>query len=240
VLRRLPPGTVVDGELVVLADGCADFNAVLRRHQLRHPDKVRHAGCHEPVHYLLFDLLVHRGRSLLKEPLQRRRAVLADMLTPLNDPRLVFSDGIVGPGRELFERAVAAGHEGVMAKQVSGRYWPGKRSPAWQKVKPVQTVPCLILGYTPSRDGLHSLLLAALQEGSLRYVGELTRGFRASQRGELPLRLAARRRSQPVVACPQEAVWVEPELYCRVQFRCWTPAGRLRDAVFRGLLAYNA
>jgi bifunctional non-homologous end joining protein LigD len=157
VLRRLPPGTVVDGELVVLADGCADFNALLRRHQLRHPDKVRHAGCYNAVHYLLFDLLVHRGRSLLKEPLQRRRAVLADMLTQLSDPRLVFSDGIIGPGKELFERAVAAGHEGVMAKQLSGRYWPGKRSPVWQKIKPVQTVPCLIVGYTPSRDGLHSL-----------------------------------------------------------------------------------
>ena len=236
VLRRLPSGTIVDGELVVLADGRADLNAVLRRHQLRSPDKVRHAGGRTPVHYLLFDLLRHHGRSLLEEPLARRRAVLAEMTAQVREPRLVFSAGIVGPGRELFERAVAAGHEGVMAKHVTSRYRPGQRSPAWRKVKPAAMIPCLIVGYTAGRDGLRSVLVAAVQEGSLRYVAELTCGFAAHQKADLAERLAARQRSEPVVACPKAALWVEPGLYCRVQFLRWTPAGRLRDAVFRGLL----
>jgi DNA ligase D-like protein (predicted ligase) len=235
-LRRLPSGTVVDGELVVLADGRADLNAVLRRHQLRRPDKVRHAGRRTPVHYLLFDLLFDRGRSLLEEPLERRRAVLAELTARMQDPLLVFSEGIVGPGRELFERAVAAGHEGVMAKHRTSRYRPGQRSPAWRKVKPTAMIPCLIVGYTPGQDGLRSLPVAAVQEGSLRYVAELTGGFAGNQKADLAGRLAARPRSEPVVACPKPALWVEPGLYCRVQFLRWTPAGRLRDAVFRGLL----
>lgn len=237
VLGCLPSGTVLDGELVVLTDGRADLNAVLRRHQLRHPDKVRQAGHQAPVHYLLFDLLCHRGRSLLQEPLRRRRAVLSDLLTPASEARLVFSKGVVGPGRELFERAVSAGHEGVMAKHLAGRYRPGRRSPAWRKIKPAALLPCLIVGYTPCRDGLHSLLVAALRDGALRYVAELTCGFGAAAQADLVHRLAARRRPRPVVACPHQAVWVEPGLYCRVQFLRWTPAGRLRDAVFRGLLA---
>jgi len=236
VVRRLPPGTIVDGEVVVLAQGRAQLSAVLRRHQLRRPEQVRHASRHSPVHYLLFDLLFHGGRSLLKEPLGRRRAALAEMLTGLSDPRLGFSEDLVGSGRELFERAVAAGHEGIMAKQRGSRYWPGRRSPAWRKIKPVHTVPCLIIGYTPGPQGLYSLLVAALFEGSLRYAAELTRGFGAGQKAELARRLAGRRRPGPVVFCPKKAVWVEAELYCRVRFLRWTTAGRLREARFGGLL----
>jgi ATP-dependent DNA ligase len=53
-------------------------------------------------------------------------------LAEVSDSRLILSAGVVGAGRDLFERAVSAGHEGVMAKQLAGRYQPGKRSSAWQ------------------------------------------------------------------------------------------------------------
>ena len=235
VLNRLPSGTIVDGELVVLRDGRADLTALLRRHQLRHADKIHYAGQQASVSYLLFDILGHRGRTLLQEPLERRRAVLAEVLSAVSDSRLLLSEGVVGAGRELFERAVAAGQEGVMAKHLDGRYRPGRRSSSWQKIKPKRIVPVVIVGYTPTREGLHSLLVAAVRDGALRYVAELTHGFRAADKIDLARRLRTRQRSVPVVACPHQAVWVEPELYCRVQCLRWTSGGRLRDAVFRGL-----
>ena len=123
-----------------------------------------------------------------------------------------------------------------MAKQLTSRYWPGQRSPAWRKIKPVHTVPCRIVGYTAAAHGLHSLLVATLHAGALRYVGALTRGWDVRQGTELAGRLAARRRPEPVVACPKAALWVEAQLYCRVQFLGWTAQGRLRGGVFRGLL----
>src|ERR1700716_4002588 len=49
VLRCLPSGTVVDGELMVLQDGRPDLNAILRRHQLINPTRIRHASSHSPV-----------------------------------------------------------------------------------------------------------------------------------------------------------------------------------------------
>jgi ATP-dependent DNA ligase len=48
-LRELPCGTAVDGELVVLRGGRADFGAVLGRHQLTSPLKIRLARRHSPV-----------------------------------------------------------------------------------------------------------------------------------------------------------------------------------------------
>ena len=95
-------------------------------------------------------------------------------------------------------------------------------------------VPCVIIGYTAGRDGIERLLLAAVRDGVLCYVGHVTRGLRASQTADLARRL--RRRAQPVVPCRQRACWVEPDVYCRVRCQGWTCHGHLRHAVFSGLL----
>src|SRR2546421_6079637 len=135
VLQCLPAGTVVDGEVVVLRKGRADFPALLRRHQRRRPLPAAWVNQDLVVSYVLFDLLVERGRSLLQEPLRQRRARLRDLLTGVTAP-LVYSDGVVGQGREFFAQVVAQGHEGVVAKHLASRYLPGKRAPSWRKIKP--------------------------------------------------------------------------------------------------------
>jgi DNA ligase D-like protein (predicted ligase) len=234
ILRQLPNGTVVDGELVVLNQGRADLPTLLRRHLGRQPRLGRCASA--PICYLLFDLLSLRGRTLLKEPLVRRRELLRELLDQVNDPLLAYSDGIMGAGKAFFDKVVAAGHEGVMAKHHASRYLPGRRSSSWRKIKPALLVPCVIIGYQAGRSGVHRLCVAAVREEGLRYVGQLIRGFTASQAIELEKRLASRQRSRPVTPCPHRACWVEPELYCLVHCQGWTSHGRLRHAVFRGRL----
>jgi bifunctional non-homologous end joining protein LigD len=240
VLRRLPSGTTLDGELVILKDGRADLAAVLGRHQLSNPERIRHASRRTPIRYMLFDILCHRGRSLLKEPLYRRRAILTDLMNAIDAPELLFSDGMTLLGKEFFKQAVAQGHEGVVAKHLASDYRPGQRSAAWRKIKPTSVLPCAIIGFTPGPDGFASLLVAAPHAGHLRYVGELTGGFRTVVKVDLTRRLAQRRRSRPIVPCSKHAVWVEPDLYCQVRFLRWTPHGRLREAVFHGLLSGSA
>jgi ATP-dependent DNA ligase len=236
VLRRFPPGTMVDGELVVLRDGRADLSALLSRHALASPTKIQHARRHCPVSYVLFDALYHQGRSLLNEPLWRRRMVLTDLMEDWGGPTLLFSEGIVCTGQEFFERVVEQGHEGVVAKHFAGRYCPGQRSTAWQKIKPAHELPCLVIGYTPAPSGLHSLLVAECRAGTLRYVAELTAGFTVQAEAQLGRLLARHVRARPVVPCSKKAVWVEPEVYCRVRFQHRTPNGSLRGASFHGLL----
>jgi bifunctional non-homologous end joining protein LigD len=127
-----------------------------------------------------------------------------------------------------------------MAKQLSSRYQAGRRAPAWRKIKPVQTLVCVIVGYTAERHGLHSLLLATLHQGILRYAGQLRRGLTRPLQADLAGRLAPLHRCQPVVSCRQPAVWVEPELYCLVQCFGWMPSGLLRYPLWRGLLSGSA
>ncbi len=235
-LGGLPSGTVLDGELVVIRAGRAEFSELMRRHQLVSCRKVQEAARLCPVTYVVFDLLYDHGRSLMGRPLSERRQRLQELVAGRHLPCWAFSDGIVGQGRNFFERVVADGHEGVMAKQLSSRYLPGNRGQAWRKIKPFQTLPCVVIGYTPARRGIRSVLVATTWQDRLAYVAELTSGFTTEAQERLAQQLGRMRRAAPVVPCPKRARWVEPSLYCQVRFLEWTPQGRLRGAHYRGLL----
>jgi ATP-dependent DNA ligase len=135
VLRRLPAGTLLDGELVAFdADGRPDLRRLLRRHGMTDPWRIRQARHWCAVRYVLFDLLYLGGRCLMREPLVRRREVLAEVCQRLDV--VVFSPAVIGAGVALYQTALASGQEGVMAKRLLSMYWPGKRANSWKKIKP--------------------------------------------------------------------------------------------------------
>jgi ATP-dependent DNA ligase len=127
----------VDGELVAFDDaGRPDLRQLLRRHGLTDPWRIRRAHQWCPVRYVLFDLFYYCGRCLMREPLVRRREVLATVCENLDIPEVEFSHEVIGAGTMLYQQVVAAGHEGVIAKQLRSAYRPGKRSVSWKKIKP--------------------------------------------------------------------------------------------------------
>ena len=137
VLRRLLAGTLVDGELVAFdADGRPDRRRLFRRHGLTDPWRIGQAKQWCPVRYVLFDLLYHAGRCLMREPLELRRGVLAAAWEKLHVTEVEFSPAVIGGGTALYQNVLAAGHEGVMAKLIKSGYRPGKRSVTWKKIKP--------------------------------------------------------------------------------------------------------
>jgi DNA ligase-1 len=232
VLGGLPDGTILDGELVILGQGPPRLENILRRHLLVDPWKIQRASRTAPASYVLFDLLYHRGRSLLDEPLTTRRELLEELLQRYGGPRLALSQGIVGAGGCFFERAVAEGHEGLMAKHLAGRYWPGRRTPAWRKIKPRRALPCLVLGYTSCGQKLRSLLVAAEWQGVLRYAGHVHAGLSTPVQGEILAELTRRVRATPLIDCPRRATWVAPEFYVHVAYVERTVSGCLRGARF--------
>jgi bifunctional non-homologous end joining protein LigD/DNA ligase-1 len=239
-LARLPAGTVVDGELVRLEQGRPILEALLSRHQLVQPRLIQQRSQCQPVCYVLFDVLAARGHCLLGQPWTARREILQELVAGLQEPHVVLSEVVPGSGRAFLARAVAQGHEGVMAKHHASRYGPGRRSAAWKKIKPWQTLVAVAIGFVPGRHGLRRLLVAAPRAGRLQYVARLHTGFSVAERVRLQAYLAKRVRSQPLVRCPGRAVWVEPVVYCMVRCLEWTAAGRLRGASFLRTLEHEA
>ena len=123
-VRVAARSAILDGELVVVdAAGRADAGELERR--LR-----GEAG--RPAAFLAFDLLHLDGRSLLSQPLVRRREALRRALRPGDE--VVAVPAIATEGVALFEAAVAQGIAGMLARQRTSPYLPGVRSRLWRFV----------------------------------------------------------------------------------------------------------
>ena len=65
---------------------------------------------------------------------------------------LRISELVRGDGRALYERALASGWEGLIAKQADSAYKSGKRTPDWRKLKIVHEQEFVIGGWTEPRQ----------------------------------------------------------------------------------------
>jgi ATP-dependent DNA ligase len=121
-VRVAARSAILDGELVVV-DGAGRSDAAALSERLA-GERGR------PVAFLAFDLLHLDGRSLLGQPLYRRREALRRILRPGDE--VVAVPAIATEGRALFAAIVEQGLAGMMARQREGPYLPGTRSRLWR------------------------------------------------------------------------------------------------------------
>src|SRR2546426_3813248 len=139
---RVPPGSVIDGELVATdPDGRPDYP------RLRERLTAGAARREEiPVAYLAFDALYLEEKPLLRQPVGRRRSRLRKAVEA--GGHIFVPDHIEEDGVELFEACLERGLEGVVAKHSLSPYVPGQRSPFWLKVKAVKSDDFVVIGWT--------------------------------------------------------------------------------------------
>jgi len=94
-----------------------------------------------------FDCLHLDGADLLDEPLTVRREALASVAGDLVVPGTVTDDPETAA--DVLAASLAAGHEGVVVKDVDSPYAAGRRGAAWRKVKPVATLDLVVLAVEP-------------------------------------------------------------------------------------------
>ena len=137
-VRSLPVDEVVlDGEALWMgADGPASFQETMSQIDTDAPP--------EGVVTFLFDILHVDGVDLLDAPQHERSARLRQIAPELMVPAVVTDD--VAVAEQVLEDALAAGHEGVVIKDVDSTYAAGRRGAAWRKVKPVRTYDLVVLG----------------------------------------------------------------------------------------------
>src|SRR5438067_10320685 len=91
-LAALPVGTALDGEIVLLAGGVPDLDALLARHARARPRAAHARSAERPVTYVVFDAPSDGGRCLCGRPLAERRAAARERLAALADGRVVFAE----------------------------------------------------------------------------------------------------------------------------------------------------
>lgn len=184
-LRALPPGTVVDGEVVVVRGDRLDFDALQNR---LHPaaSRVARLAGETPATLVAFDLLADRGEDLRPAPFDARRRRLEALAGGLPAPwTLTPSTTDREVAARWFHEFEAAGCDGIVAKRRAGAYQEGKRDMV--KVKHRRTVDCVVGGYRALDDGagLGSVLLGLYDgEGRLHFIGHCS-GFPERDRAPL-------------------------------------------------------
>jgi bifunctional non-homologous end joining protein LigD len=237
---------VLDGEIVAFAGGqWPSFEALQQRINVSHPAQIARLATQIPVSYLAFDLLCLDGQVLLDAPYSQRRGLLDGL--GLSGRRWQTPPSFTDvAGRELLAMSRQQGLEGVVAKRLTSRYDPGKRSPAWRKVKVVLRQEAVVGGWKPGEGGragrIGSLLIGVQGPDGLAYAGHVGTGFTQPTLAMLGERLfPLRRDASPFVAAPvppehaRAAVWAEPQLVIEVAFGGWTSAGVMRAASYKGL-----
>lgn len=219
---------VMDGEIVVAAEGEAeDFGALQQR---IHPaaSRIERLALQTPAAFVAFDLLARNDESCLDLAFAQRRDALEAMergelrLSPLTGDR---------------EQAEPWLHsaEGVIAKQLDSPYRPGQRK-GMVKVKRVRTIDCVVVGWRPGKEEgtVGSLILGLYDGDKLRVVGH-TSGFSAARKRELVAELRPYETGERGSGDPsrwdsdRELEWIElrPELVVEITFD-HASGGRIR------------
>jgi DNA ligase-1 len=182
-LALLPVALVADGEILAFAAGRALPFARLQRRLGR--KQVDAALIDEvPLAFVLYDLLAWDGALVIDRPLVERRALLESLSLPDGIRLSISARASDADALEvLFDRALANGNEGLMLKDESQPYLPGKRGRGWLKYKKARAtldvvVTAVELGHG-RRAGLLSDVTFAVRaaDGSLRNVGKAYSGL---------------------------------------------------------------
>lgn len=234
---------VLDGEIVIFADGHLSFDALLMR---IHPaeSRIRKLSQETPVTFMCFDQIVDiDGKSLVQTPLFQRKQTLEKFFEGLPEDgmiRLSPSSKDLGQAKKWMSRLAPIGLDGVVAKLVDAPYASGERT-AMVKIKRLRTADCVVGGfrYAEKGGGIGSLLLGLYNEdGKLDHIG-FTSSFSAGQRQEL------KKVVEPLIEAPgftgkapggpsrwstrRSDEWkpLKPELVCEVRYDHFS-GGRFR------------
>jgi ATP-dependent DNA ligase len=174
---KLPPDTLIDGEVVAIDEnGKISFNA------------LQHSRSRTHVQFYAFDLLVYRCRNSLRLPLETRRELLTEAVAKVEYP-VVQSQNFDAKPTDLIRAAKELDLEGIIAKRKDSVYEPGRRSGAWLKYKINRSQEFVIGGYTAGNP-FDALIVGYYDGAELKFVAKLRNGFVPRVRREVFQRFA--------------------------------------------------
>jgi bifunctional non-homologous end joining protein LigD len=230
-LKSIKQNVVIDGEIVVFDEkGRPNFQKL---QNYKSNDRY-------PIQYYVFDILELDGKSLTDYPLIDRKAILKGIIPESNVIR--YCDHVEDEGKTLFTEMQNMNLEGMIAKRKKSKYFIGKRTSDWLKIKNIQSQEAIIVGFTDpkgSRKYFGSLLLGVMKKNKLVSIGNVGTGFTDKSLKELHVKLKPLIRKQSPLDVPiketPDITWVEPNLVCNINFTEITDEGSVRHPVFQGL-----
>lgn len=208
---NIPPGTILDGELIVSGqDGKPDFDAMMERFK---SNKSKHK-----VTFCAFDIIKYKNKDLTGLPLLERKGILETAF--LENDYYVRSKYLIGYGVEYFQQVKQLGLEGIVLKQASSLYKTGKKSSSWLKVIAYEMDEFYLAGYKKNDFGW------LLSDGK-RILGVAEYGPDGEHR-----KAFYKKSRQIITHETKDTVYLQPIIKCVVKHRGYTKNKMLRLPVF--------
>jgi DNA ligase-1 len=214
---QCPYSCILDGEIVAYQDGIQPFALLQQRLHRLDADKMRQEI---PVTFFTFDLLYFEGTSLLDHPLRQRRALLEQLILP---PSIQRANQVLVENAEEVESAFRAsrnrGNEGLVLKEPTSIYTPGKRGKQWLKYKKeLTTLDCIVVAAEwghGKRAGLLSDVVFAVrdEQNQLRIIGKAYSGLTDQEIGQMTIWFLAHK-----IRDEGWRITVQPEVVIEVAF----------------------
>ncbi len=219
LVRTLPARELIlDGEVLAFdaSDRPYPFQVTMRRFG-RKLD-VERLRSELPMRAFFFDCLRYEGESLADLPARERFRSLAQALPgSLRIPQLITSSA--AEAQAFYDAALAAGHEGLMAKLLDAPYVAGSRGASWLKIKHAHTLDLVVIaaewGHGRRTGKLSNLHLGALDSDTGQYVmlGKTFKGLTDQMLKWQTKELLARETHRN-----EWTVYVRPELVVEIAF----------------------
>lgn len=203
-VRKSAQDFILDGEIVAMKGHEAlPFSELQKRLGRREGDLFLHEEV--PICLVAFDCLWSAGASLLDKSLRERRSVLEALTNLPGCVRLARVTQVRSPAEieEAFAGARLRGNEGLMIKDPSSPYTPGRRGLAWLKLKKaLATLDCVVVGAEYGHGKRNKMLsdytfaVRDEQSGELKTIGKAYSGLTDAEIGALTdhfLKIAIRR-----------------------------------------------
>ncbi len=224
---------ILDGEIFVLSNGKPDFFEVQRRSLMSNAMKISLAATKLPVCFTAFDVLYAGNEQITHLPLIERKTILNKLVT--ETPLFAVSRIIERNGIAFYEAAASQGLEGIVAKHKDSKYYFGKRTKEWIKIKNLCDEDFVVCGYYMKSDNVISVIIGAFVENRLIYQGHVVMGVSRYDFQKMQAAPKAVNAFYPDFPNFENAVWLKPSLVCKVSYMERTRQGGLRQPVFKGL-----
>jgi DNA ligase-1 len=218
-VRTFTPSTLVlDGEAIAFdaAGRPHPFQVTMRRFGRKLEVEASRALL--PIQAFFFDCLRLGEHSIANRPYRERIEALAQAVPAgLRIPQLITDSEPTA--RAFYDAALAAGHEGVMAKSLDAPYEAGSRGASWLKIKRAHTLDLLVLaaewGHGRRTGKLSNLHLGALDPDTGEYImlGKTFKGLTDAM-----LELQTRELLARETRRDSGTVYVRPELVVEIAF----------------------
>ena len=186
---------IVEGEVIALD---STGYPIAFQHLMRRFKRTKEIGeLREriPLKLYLFDILFLNGESVIAKPYTERRQLLAETAGEIALTSQIQTNQ-AARAESYLKEALAAGHEGLMAKKPDSPYTPGRRGKRWLKIKTTLEPLDLVItaaeyGYGRRKEWLSDYYLGARdpESGMFWDIGKTFKGLTDAELTDLTVRL---------------------------------------------------